>query len=87
MTRVNHSTCIDVCIEKTRSGTALPYSIQFNKVSSCIEPRHVNLEVAGSSPALVKFSLFIQIYLKMYSVRFPCCLLHDTCIILCTCIP
>ena len=31
----------------------------------------------SSSPALVNFSLFIQIYLKMYPVSFPCGLLHD----------
>ena len=37
----------------------------------------LNPEVAGSSPALVNFSLFIQIYLKMYPVSFPCGLLHD----------
>ena len=37
-----------------------------------VEPRHVNPEVAGSSPALVNFSLFIQIYLKMYFLtQFP----------------
>ena len=28
-------------------------------------------------PPLVIFSLFIQIYLKMYPVSFPCGLLHD----------
>ena len=28
-----------------------------------VEPRHVNPEVTGSSPALVNFSLFIQMYL------------------------
>ena len=42
------------------------------------EPRHVNPEVAGSSPALVNLSLFNQIYLKMYPVSFPCGLLHET---------
>ena len=31
----------------------------------------------SGSPALVNFSLFIQIYLKMYPVSFPCGLLHD----------
>ena len=40
-----------------------------------VEPRHVNSEVAG--PALVNISLFIQIYVKMYPVSFPCGLLHD----------
>ena len=36
-----------------------------------VEPRHVNPEVAGSSPALVNFSLFIQIYLKSVPSQFP----------------
>ena len=36
-----------------------------------VEPRHVNPEVAGSSPALVNFSLFIQIYLKSAPSQFP----------------
>ena len=34
-------------------------------MAQLVEPRHVNPEVAGSSPALVNFSLFIQIYLKI----------------------
>ena len=32
---------------------------------------HVNPEVAGSSPALVNYSLFIQIYLKSVPSQFP----------------
>ena len=39
--------------------------------------RHANPEVAGSSPALVNLSLFIQNLSKMYPVSFPCGLLHD----------
>ena len=31
----------------------------------------INPEVAGSSPALVNFSLFIQIYLKSVPSQFP----------------
>ena len=46
-------------------------------IAQLVEPRHINPEVSGSSPALVNFSLFIQIYLKMYPVSFPCGLLHD----------
>ena len=42
------------------------------------EPRHVNPDAAGSSPALERFSLFNQIYLKMYPISFPCGLLHGT---------
>ena len=34
-------------------------------VSSVVERRHVSPEVAGSDPALVNFSLFIQNYLKI----------------------
>ena len=30
------------------------------EIAQLVEPRHVNPEVAGSSPALVNFSLFIQ---------------------------
>ena len=41
------------------------------------ETANVALEVAGSSPALVNFSLFIQMYLKLYPFSFPCGLLHD----------
>ena len=43
-----------------------------------VEHRHVNLEVAGSSPALINFSLFkSKIIEKLYPVSFPCGLLHD----------
>ena len=31
-----------------------------------VEPQHVNPEVAGSSPALVNLSLFIQIHHEVY---------------------
>ena len=40
-------------------------------IAQLVEPRHVNPEVAGSSPALVNFSLFIQIYLKSVPSQFP----------------
>ena len=36
-----------------------------------VEPRHVNPELAGSSPALVNVSLFIQIYLQTVPSQFP----------------
>ena len=39
--------------------------------SGLVEPRHFNPEVAGSSSALVNFSLFIQIYLKSVPSQFP----------------
>ena len=42
-----------------------------------VECRHVIPEVAGSSPALVYFSLFIQNLSKKYPVSFHCSLLHD----------
>ena len=41
-----------------------------NLTRAGLEP-DVNPEVAGSSPALVKFSLFIQIYLKSVPSQFP----------------
>ena len=47
-----------LCIPITRSWTW-----------TC-EPRHVNPEVAGSSPALVIFSLFIQIYLENFFAKY-----------------
>ena len=43
----------------------------FNTLAQLVEPRHVNPEVAGSSPALVNFSLFVQIYLKSVPSQFP----------------
>ena len=43
----------------------------FLHVKHVVEHRHVNPEVAGSSPALVNFSLFIQKLSKMHPVTFP----------------
>ena len=47
------------------------------KIITFVKTRHVNPEVASSNPALVHFSLFIQMYLKMYPVSFLCGSLHD----------
>ena len=47
------------------------------QLAQLVAHRHVNPEIAGSSPAGVNFSLFIQNLSKMYPVSFPCCLLHD----------
>ena len=41
-------------------------------LAQLVEPRHVNPEVAGSSAALVNFSLFIQIYLWSFIVNKKC---------------
>ena len=49
----------------------------YGYIAQLVEPRRVNPEVAGSNPVLVNFSLFIQIYLKMYPASFPCGLLHN----------
>ena len=42
-----------------------------------VEHLHINPDVAGSNPALVNFSLFIQNLSKMYPLSFHCGLLHD----------
>ena len=41
------------------------------QTAQLVEPRHVNPEVAGSSPALVNLYLFILIYLKSVPSQFP----------------
>ena len=40
----------------------------YGEIAQLIEPRHVNPEVAGSGPARVNFSLFIQI-LYFYGIN------------------